>query len=412
MGCDMLVALGPATTHGHTLLGFNGFAPATEQIRLRACSGQLHSADETLSLGNVSLPQVRQTSAVLGLQHPSAWGLLGGVNEHHVAVGMTRWRSRLPKERPGLSGADLVRLALERSHSAPQAVEVLTDLVTRLGLGATGGPTDEASDAVFLVADRNEAYVLEAAGTFWALIECQHVRAVADAALIRQDWLRLAPGLAEHVLQHRWWPDNGTKLDFAGTLCLARGAPPAGLRRWGKATLLLAQNNGTLDVCKMRDLLPQHFAACEAHRRRPAGSPEQLAASWVTQLEGEGPAIVWYGVGAGEPQVYFPLIVDAELPGEWIEASLPVPRRMTAHDYQRFQTQFDQDVEEYLAEARQLQQQGNQALVRRLAQVLMQKHVEQWQRECYQAPTAHRGPHRPPEARARADDEAVTYAFG
>jgi hypothetical protein len=406
MGCDMLMALGPATSAGRPLFGVNCFGSASERMRVGALPRQHHCADEMLALSSVTLPQVRQTCAVLGLQGGRAWGFLNGVNEHGVALGCARWRSRLPQASAGLTAPEAVRLTLERSHTARHAVEVLSDLVGRLGV--SGGP--EPSDAVFLIADGGEAYVLEAAGVFWALLECQHVRAVADAALIRQDWLRLAPGLAEHVMQQGWWSDDGTKLDFAGVLG-EPGAAPSGLRRWGKATLLLAQHTGALDVARLRRLLPEHFAACE-RRDRSAAQPQQLTASWVSTL-GDGPAVAWHRVASAAADIYFPLVVDAELPPEWSEMTLPLPRHLSAEDVDRLQAQFDSDVEEFRVEARRLRSQGEEAPLRRLAQVLMQKHVEQWQQECYHR-TGPRvaPPPRTPVSTAPEDEEAVTYSFG
>ena len=68
------------------------------------------------------------------------------------------------------------------------------------------------------IADGSEAYVLETCGRYWALLECGHTRAVTDAALIRQDWHRLAPGLADFVIEKGWWQDDGSKIDFVRTL--------------------------------------------------------------------------------------------------------------------------------------------------------------------------------------------------
>ena len=72
----------------------------------------------------------------------------------------------------GLLGMDLVRLALERSRSAAQAIDVLGSLVERYGQFGSGVPTkDHAAggyDNAFLVADPSEAWVLEAFGQQWA----------------------------------------------------------------------------------------------------------------------------------------------------------------------------------------------------------------------------------------------------
>lgn len=408
MGSDMLMALGAATVSGRPLFGVNCFGWSGGVCALPR---QYQDVEvETLNLSSVSLPQVRQTCAVLGLQAPKSWGLSSGVNEHGVAIGLARWRSRLPAAATGLRGDEAVRLTLERSQHARQALEVLGELIARFGIA------DSAGDAIFLIADGSAAYVLEAAGAFWALSECQHMRAVSDAALIRQDWLRLAPGLAEHVFEQGWWGDDGTKLDFAGCLSERGASPPAGLRRWGKATLLLAQHNGALDVVRLRRILPEHFRACMAPTgaapSRPGVPREQLLSTWLADL-GAGPAIAWQRFGRGDAFVYFPLVVDAELPVDWAQATLPTPGRLDAADCARLQAQFDQDADEFRSEAARLYVQGDDRTRRRLGQVLMQKHVEQWQEECRRQPGSRLAPpHRSPVATSAKDEDSVTYAFG
>src|SRR5262245_27562775 len=116
MGSDMLMALGAATVSGRPLFGLNCFG-ATGGV----CAVPRQHQDlevETLNLSSVSLPQVRQTCAVLGLQAPKSWGLSSGVNEHGVAIGLARWRSRMPAAAAGLRGDEAVRLTLERSQHA------------------------------------------------------------------------------------------------------------------------------------------------------------------------------------------------------------------------------------------------------------------------------------------------------
>ena len=157
-------------------------------------------------------------------------------------------QASLPK--PGLTGPDLVRLALERCGSARQALDLLTDLLARHG---------ECGDHNFLLADPHEAYTLEAAGRHWAAQEIHQVRAVGDAAVIRQDWYRLSAGLAGEAINSGWWPEDGSKLDFAGRP--GRRASPAGsaLRRWGRTTRLLEEQNGHIDAAFLRRLLADHY---------------------------------------------------------------------------------------------------------------------------------------------------------
>src|SRR5687767_9895071 len=133
MGCDMLVARGSSTIQQNTLFGVNLFGAGRSRHTLRRTPASLHSPDEAVRATHIKLPQVRQTCAVLGVGLEGDWGLVHGCNEHQVTIGTTGWRCRRQFEQNGLTGPDLVRLALERSHSAVNAVDVLTDLIARHG---------------------------------------------------------------------------------------------------------------------------------------------------------------------------------------------------------------------------------------------------------------------------------------
>ena len=68
------------------------------------------------------------------------WGAEHGVNEAGVAAGNTTVYTTLdPRGAPvGLTGMDLVRLALERATSPAAAVEVVTEHIERYGQGGSG----------------------------------------------------------------------------------------------------------------------------------------------------------------------------------------------------------------------------------------------------------------------------------
>src|SRR5258707_4168260 len=90
-------------------------------------------------MADFDMPQVRRTQTVLGLQAHSSPGYRVGLNASRVAVGCLPLELRLRESPQGLTGPALVRLVLERSRSARQAVDILVGLIDRFG---QGGLTD------------------------------------------------------------------------------------------------------------------------------------------------------------------------------------------------------------------------------------------------------------------------------
>jgi secernin len=412
MGSDMAVALGPATANGRPVFGHNSHRPAGECQRLVRVPGREFALGEVVATRHVKLPQVRQTFTVLASQPGDGWGYQHGLNEHQVAIGCSAWSSRLTGSQPGLAGTELVRLLLERCRSARQAVALLTDLVVRYGQGS-GTPTDPESDHLFLLADPSEAFVVEAAGNSWALQQIHEARAAGAVGVIRQDWDRIAPGLADRLAALGWWECDGSKLDFVGSLSAEPAGRASALRRWGRATFLLEQQSGRIDVPFLRRLLADHYDGTRyaADPARDLSGPVPLCrhaltstglatgASLVAELVA-GPSAVpvgWCAFGPPCVSAFFPIFLDGELPAafgrqgidnEVWRASQRLrefvggnPERWQAvrDTVASLQARFDHDAEEFTAEAAAFRQAGRREEQRRLAGLLMQAHVEQFQ---------------------------------
>ncbi len=400
MASDLVVALGAATVQGGTWFGANVHGPANAASVLARVAARDHSPGGTFRAQQVELPQTRQTFAVLGCRTSDAWGLCHGVNEHHVAAGCASWQSKLAITDPVLTGHDLVRLILERSRSARQALEVLTDLIARHGQASSDG------DNVFLVADAREAFVVEATGTSWAAMECSGVRAVSDVGLARQDWLRLSPGLAEQAIARGWWPDDGSKLDFAGALSGNPIGAASALRRWGRATLLLEQQHGHIDTAFLRRLLGDHYEGTRFEvdplasgdgpkplcRHASDTDPTMTLASFLAPLSAADVAIpaAWWAFGPPCAGVYVPIFMFGDLPDAYLRpASNPIWKHFaqtqglaqTHEEWQQLrqnltqlQSRIDQETEDFVADAAAWRQ--NPEALRRQATFFMQSHCE------------------------------------
>jgi secernin len=410
---DLVVALGRATVDGHTLFGQNSERTGRACPCLQVVRGRSFALGETVQTSSLQLPQPRQTWAVLGSRPHGAWGFQHGVNEHGVAVGRAPLRTRIKDAALGLRGTDLVRLALERSLTARQAVDLLTDLVSRHGQAPELG---EAADGnVFLVADAAEAFAVEAAGCYWVYQEPREIRALGGLSTIRQDWSRIAPGLSEHAIAEGWWPADGSKLDFAAAVAPVPSGEdsPAALRRWGHTTLLLGEQNGHIDTAFLRRLLSDHpegddrrsgpSAADALIRRRPRTGHRDdpsgaTAASLVVSLgPNEGRLrVAWCAFGPPCLSVYFPVFLEGDLPAAFTcstaetspdafwwrlrgAAAAPGEDAKRRDLLARLQERFDQDADEFAAEGATLRSRGEHVELQRQATLFLQHCLERFE---------------------------------
>lgn len=194
MASDMVVALGRATSDGTALFGHNSSRPALEAQVLVRQSRQAFAAGEVVQTRGVEIPQARHTWSLIAGRPLGMTGFVHGVNENGVAAGLTSIRTRLPADAPGLDGPDLVCLVLERASCTRQAVDLVTDLISRHGQGAGSSDDGEPAGCALLVVDGREAAVVEASGSHWAVQEVREVRAVTGMCQIRQDWDRISRG--------------------------------------------------------------------------------------------------------------------------------------------------------------------------------------------------------------------------
>jgi dipeptidase len=406
MGSDLVVALGRATVNGQTLFGQNCHDAPFALASLCLRQGKAFAPDEVVRTRFTQLPQVRQTCTVLGCQADDTWGYRFGVNEHQLAAGCGSWESRLERSATGLLGTELLRLTLERASNARRGVEVLTDLLARHG--------QADGDHTFLIADPVEAFTIEAAGDAWALQQIQEVRAVSDLAVIRQDWNRIAAGLADRAIARGWWPEDGSKLDFAGTLGQDSTGRPSALRRWGRATLLLEQQNGHIDAAFVRRLLSDHYEGTRSEvdpldafgrvaalcQHATGGARSTTTAGFVAALSADAARVpvVWCAPGSPCLNVHFPLFLDGELPEGYTAGLSPLAGSLWRRARQlantvaadpgrldlvrdalgRLQGRFDQEAEEFNAEAVALKRSGSRAELYRVAGSLMQHQLERF----------------------------------
>ena len=164
------------------------------------------------------------------------WGAEHGVNEHGVAIGNERVSTThdAAAAKPALIGMDLVRLGLERARSAAEAVGVMTELLEACGQGGIADAAHaEAYDSSFLIADPQDAFVLETAGADYAAAAFPAGTAISNRLTLGTGWTRASAGLTPGEDFGRF-RDAGEDTRYADVRLAASrrfldSAPPGGL---------------------------------------------------------------------------------------------------------------------------------------------------------------------------------------
>lgn len=265
--CDTLVAVGEATADNNVILAKNSDRQPNEAHVLAHSPRARHMPGSTVQCTYVEIPQVPETYEVLLSRPFWIWGGEMGANEWGVAMANEAVFTREPHEKgPGLTGMDLLRLALERADTARKALDVTVELLTTHGQGGNCGfQHPEYYHNSFIIADAHprdghmgEAWVLETAGKYWAAERVRGVRAISNGLTIGREWDLASPGLVEHAIDEGWCK---TKDDFHFARCYSDllytnldGCRP----RQARSTELLASQEGHISVETMMIALRDH----------------------------------------------------------------------------------------------------------------------------------------------------------
>jgi len=128
-----------------------------------------HREKAMQKLTYTEVEQVGETHAVLLSRPKWMWGAEMGVNDCGVCIGNEAVFTKGKYSKEGLTGMDLLRLALERSDSAELALNNIIENLERYGQGGNCGYDHEFYyNNAFLIADCNNIYVLDTFHKEWA----------------------------------------------------------------------------------------------------------------------------------------------------------------------------------------------------------------------------------------------------
>lgn len=336
--CDTMVALGSSTRGGNTVFAKNSDRPQEEAQPLVMVPAFNHGSPANRGTRHagaqfVAVPQVERTYRHVGSKPYWCSGYEHGFNEHQVVIGNEALPSRLLEvNEPKLIGMEVLRLALERSRSAPEAVDVITGLVSEYGQGKFANEAGVRTyDNVYLVVDPVSAYVVECVGHDWAVKQADGFTSISNVGQIDKNANSVSPGAKTQATRLGLFEmGSGESFDFAKAFAdVDRSA--SGITRQRRSETMLGTGAGRLDVRSLMQVLTDHSDGENPDEEpvvdvagdvsiclhRTAGDTMGAStASLVADLcaTGERLPVYWCGMYSPCMTVFMPMFIEGDLP--------------------------------------------------------------------------------------------------
>lgn len=215
--CDTLVATADATASGVMMMAKNSDREPNEAQNITFVPARDYPANSRVPCTYIEIPQVRHTFASLLSRPFWMFGAEMGVNEHGVAIGNEAvfTREKYIKKNSALLGMDMLRLALERTRTAREARDCIIALLEEFGQGGNCAMEGKLYyHNSFIIADADDAIILETAGKHWVSKKAAGVASISNCLTIEDDFDDSSPGLEEYARSRGYIKKNG-RLKFS-----------------------------------------------------------------------------------------------------------------------------------------------------------------------------------------------------
>lgn len=258
--CDTFIALPNSTLNGDIIFGKNSDRPQGEIQDVVIIPAKNHDSNTTVKCTYISIPQVEKTLAVILSKPRWMWGAEMGANECGVVIGNEAVWTIEPYKTKGLLGMDLVRLGLERGKTALEALHIITTLLKNYGQGGNCAENFAMNyHNSFILADIQEAWVLETAGEYWVAERVQQgTRSISNNLSIRNAGHQRHPDIIHYAINQGWCKG---KEDFDFANIFSEGGYSESLSidsREGRVRHLCQINEGKFSIETAQSILREH----------------------------------------------------------------------------------------------------------------------------------------------------------
>ncbi len=197
--CDTLIALKSTTINNVAIFGKNSDRPPNEAQHLAYFPAQDFPVGSRVKCTYIEIPQVKKINAVLLSKPFWMWGGEIGVNEHGLVIGNEAVFSKIPaNKKPALLGMDMLRAALERAAKPREAMQVIIDLLEEFGQGGNCIHDGELYyHNSFIIANSDEAWVLETVDKQWAAKQLKDVYSISNCLTLNNEYDLTSSGLVD-----------------------------------------------------------------------------------------------------------------------------------------------------------------------------------------------------------------------
>lgn len=329
--CDTLVVMGNQTESGNIIFAKTSDRDVNEGQGLLHVPRMKHPKGAEVKCTYRSVPQVEETFSVLLSKPFWIWGAEMGTNEFGVTIGNEAQFSKYPQEsNPSLIGMDFIRIALERTKTAKEALELMIEYLEKYGQAGNCGYEGEFHYFNgYIIADTKEAYLLETVGRMWIVEKVKNYRTISNALSIEEEYDLIHPELISFSKKKGWTKKNKTfnfARDYSDTVFTKFGK---GRERQCRTTELIREFNRKLSVKDAAVILRDHGK--DAHENWSPGPglsemsicmhagfgpirKSQSTGSMISELSPKLPTHFLTGTSAPCLSLYKPVWMDSGLP--------------------------------------------------------------------------------------------------